>query len=131
MKRIWGYLIFIILIFYIGCKDANNIKVNYVYDNNIITSLSYSCNESFKEIDYFVEGMVFNGYYLDNEYKEKIDISNYKIIKNQNIYLKYREHKELNIVYIPLDDRPVNNDRVILLAKSLNINLILSILFSI
>ena len=125
MKSKYIYLIFIVLLFCIGCNSTNNITVNYIYENEIIESISYSYNDSFKEIDYFLEDMVFNGYYLDSEYKEKIDVLNYKITKSQNIYLKYNKHKQLNIVYIPLDDRPVNNDRVLLLAKSLNINLIM------
>lgn len=102
----------------------NSIKVKYIYEDNIIEEIKYY-DDTFKEIDHIIKDKYFKGYYLDENFTQKIDVENYKITENQNIYLKYDDYKNYNIVYIPLDNRPVNKERMMLLSKSLNINLIM------
>lgn len=125
MKKMFMFLIIIFELLITSCTKIYTYTVNYIYDDKIIETITYKNNYSFQEIDYFLENKVFKGYYYDKELENKIDINNYKINQNCNIYLKYEDYKIYNILYIPLDNRPINKDRVILLSKSLNINLIM------
>ena len=113
-------LFFVIL----GCDD-NKYKVNYVFDGNVIDSRTVENGNLVEDIKYFIDGKVFKGYFLDVDLKTKLDLDTYKVSSDINIYLKYEKHRAYNFVYVPLDDRPVNVDRLQYLSKGLNINLIM------
>ena len=81
--------------------------------------------QKLEDIKYFIDGKVFKGYYLDSEYKNKIDLDTFVVDKPMEVYLKYEDYDSYNFIYIPLDDRPVNVERMKMLSEGLNVNLIM------
>lgn len=126
MKKTFILIGFILILLSLcSCNKYKKFLVNYYYQDNLITSITYNQPQLVEEITHFIPGKVFSGYYLDDNYNQKIDIENFRVEQNTNIYLKYQDNRPLNFFYLPLDNRPVNQERAILLSKAIDINLIL------
>lgn len=120
MQKVYLFIFIISIFTLIACNNTKTHYVNYYDNEKLITTIKHDDNGILKEIDHFKEDLIFTGYYLNQNLTRKIDLESFRVTEDIDIYLKYHENRPLNVLYIPLDNRPINKDRPILLSKAIN-----------